>query len=623
MGSRRLGGVSRVGAVLAACAVVFGILPASVAGAGGLQRPDRSARTLPQIVENTFRTLEEFGAPQRLIDHLRAAEDIDSETSVIALGAPDLNRDGVAEVIEWKLTYSLTFGTGEEGDPLGLEDEFETVITIRSGDSGKKLWRKKYDDFVIPVATNVGENGRKGVLSIGGILSFFGASVDRYLTFDSHRGIDGKRLWQRSYTAVQAGDYFTHIAEGTPIAIATTQALPGKATDVLISLATEVSTLFTYTMAVRAVVIDGKDGSDRTHPTIDVGVNWMPYASPVRDLDGDGLQDYAVTNSLGIDPGGPQEPPSVGGTVYARKGTDGSDLWITSGLTFYDFAWTGGLPDVIGGKAGEVGVLTPADPEWRSFNVLLLDGTFGALHWTKTASGFGSPGDVNRDGEPDVLLGTDRFSFENHRASFTATAVEGSGRRIFRRTHTWDFEGLPCPGGICSGGYGLGWGSSGDVHPNRVKETYVYFYAQQDPGPAQSHTIVADGHDGRALVTSDGNMYPAYGAVDGRGDDLFWIETRGGIAEAIVLDGRGGRELLRFVLQRTRGLLPRGAYAYADAFHLPGDRCDEVILNMWSSEGSFYAILDGGSAETLWSYWNGERKEKPRFTIREDHNHTC
>ncbi|MGI8774798.1 MAG: FG-GAP repeat protein [Actinomycetota bacterium] len=616
-------GAVRTMRVAAALALALLISTASPGLARSLiERPSPASRRLPSIVTQTLRTMRELGMPDRLIDRLESRVDVASESDIFAIPVSDLDRDGTREIIEWKLTYSFSFSEGTQGDPLGPEEEFETIFIVRSGDNGKRLWRKSYEDLVFPVDT-IGADGRPGIVTIGGLISFFGPSGQRYLDFESLEGRSGKRQWQRSFAGVSAGDAFTQVSENSPISISFAQALAGKPVDIIVSLATEVSTLLTHSVAARVVVVDGSDGSETRHPSVDVGLDWMPYSGAVGDLDGDGLADYAVVNNPGIDLGGPQEPPSVGGTIYARRGTDGSEIWTTSGLELYDFGFAAGIPSVVGDKTREVVLITPNDPEWRDFAVYLFDGGVGLQRWKKLGVGVMVPGDVDRDGRSDLVMADAWFNFEKHKAGFKVSAYRGSGRRIYRKSYRWSFEGLPCPMGYCSSGAGYGWGSGGDIQPDALKETFLLLQAHQDPGEPQTHTILADGRDGAAIHRGDGTTFPAFGAVDGRGDDLFRIETKGGISVVEVLDGRTQRTLLRTVIQRTRGLLPRSAYAFAETFGLPGDRCADIVINMWSGEGSYYAILDGGSGEPLWSRWNGERRSRPRFTSRSDLNTAC
>lgn len=122
-----------------------------------------------------------------------------------------------------------------------------------------------------------------------------------------------------------------------------------------------------------------------------------------------------------------------------------------------------------------------------------------------------------------------------------------------------------------------------------MKESFISLKVQQDPGEAQTRTILADGRDGRVLSIGKGETYPAGDAIDGRGDDLFKIETKGGISVVEILDGRTERQLLRTVIQRQSGLLPRPAGAWGETFDLSGDSCADIVVNMWSREGSYYA----------------------------------
>lgn len=624
-GCMKARGTARVPARLAvgvSAALILSLVQPARAEAPALLGPPRTSVGTPAAFERTLRTMEELGVPQPMLDRMRGLESVETATDVYAIGVRDLDGDRSADVIEWRTTYSLSVDVGDQSDPFAAGEEAETVFTARSGKDGKKLWRKKYDDFVIPVITTVGD-GRRGVVTVGGLFSFFGWG-ERRLDLESLEGKTGKRLWARSFTSVEAGDYFNHVSTDAPVALGLGQTLPGKPVDVVVTLATEVSAPLASTTAARVVVVDGADGSVVTHAKVDVAVDWHPYADVVGDLEGDGLDDYVVVNDPGVDLGGPQEPPTLGGTIYARRGVDGSEIWTTSELDLNDFAWAYGIPHVAGGKAPEIAMLTPNDPYWNDFALYLFDGSTGAVRWKKLGFGLMVPGDIDRNGTPDLFMGDGWVSLKKHRGAFISRAFQGSGRMIYKKVHRWRFqEGLPCPGDLCGGGWGYGFGGAGDVHPDALGEHYFYLHARRDPNPPEEYLAIGDGRDGSEIMTLDGRTYPAGSSIDGRGDDLFRIKTKDGISTIEVLDGLTQRRRLRTVIQRTRGVLPRSTDVWVDTFGLPGDRCADLIVNMWSDEGSYYAILDGGSAKVLWSFWDGAKNARPWFTNRQDLNRAC
>ena len=589
------------------------------------------------------RQLKELGIPKDFFPFLRDDAKVRTGRQVYGDPAPDITGSSAPEILETDLRYRYSIGEGRQTLP-SVESEVDTRIVVRDGANGRKLWAKRYDRDAYPFSMRVGKKGRHGVVVISGLWNFFGTTEESTLTFDAFDG-RGKHLWSREYSSVSYYDLLTWISKDSPVMIARFDGIEGRAEDLLIGLATTVAAPTTTTMSVRTLAIDGATGTEHLHPLVDVGIDWWPIPLPTGDLDGDGLDDYATTNKFGVDPGDSetQEPPSIGGTVYSRRGTDGTPIWTTSGLKMALYAFTDKFPDVAGDRTPDIGVSTyvprqealplplpipDALPLPRSFwyepRVYLMEGAFGAVAWHKAWEWAHTPGDIDRNGKHDVVLGRFRASFKKGKTVFDQLAVDGFGRRLWARRSVWKFETMPCPRNVCFGGWGFWFDAASDYQPDRIRDVFLYQEVDQNAAFKDKVTRVFDGRTGRMRFEDDSDrvMQPAGVSIDGRGADLVGFDYGNNEVYMTARDG-SNRMLWGGTLSGPDKLVPRNSGFWASGFRLRGDRCGELVVNGYDGDASFYGIFDGGNGRLLWSRWTGPKGQRLTFDGLKDKNPHC
>lgn len=582
--------------------------------------------------------LKDLGAPEIFTDMITQRDaSVEEGRFTVAAPFPDLNDDGVADIAEVTFIFRIRVSDSQT-DLNRIEiEEIRTKIRIRRSTDGKVHWKKTYNDFVIPVPARIGSPVRPGVLAVGGLLSFFGGGAgERYFTLEALDGTSGRRQWGREYRSVGGSrDFTTSIATNSPVSISLFQGLPGSATDILVGLGDYVQTPFTTTVAVRTIAINGEQGTEVAHGNIDVGVDWIPYPIAISDADGDGLDDYGVANNFGVDRGGPQEPPSFGGILYARRGTDGGEIWTTGGLTFMHYAGLISLPDVVGQGMRDLGVATyhPRDAQLLPAplpelpigftdsvpTVMLFDGSNGYLRWTKDGNWLFSPGDVNGDGTDDVVV--ERMKGNRKRLVYEEHAFMGVDRKLWVHDVTW--KPKDCLAGACLRFWFGGAGRMGDVQPDALRDTFVSLGKFEDPGGEERKTYVMDARSGRVLVRSDDTLVPAMVALDGDGSDLLTLQADTSSLAVTARRGTSGAVLWRTELKGPEELLKKKTHPWGTGFFLPGDACGDIVVSAALRNHSFYAVLSGANGQMLWSFWSGGRADRPQVTSRMDHNAAC
>ena len=577
--------------------------------------------------------------PESFLPFLHDDARVRTGRALYAEPAPDLDRNGTPEVLESDMRYRYEIAEGQQALPT-VESDVDTRIVVRNGRNGRKLWTKRYDTDAYPFSMRVGHKGQHGVVVISGFWNFYGTTEQSTLRFDAFDR-RGKHLWSREYTSVSYYELLTYVREDGPVVVASFDGVKGRAEDLMLGLATSADAMFTRTTATRVVVIDGRDGSEKAHPIVDVGIDWWPIPLPTKDLDGDGLDDYATTNKFGVDPGDSeaQQGPSIGGTVYTRKGTDGTPIWTTSGLRMAVFGWTDALPDVVGDRTPEVGLSTyvesktelplPIDvPLLPLFDyrprVYLFDGDFGAKVWHRPYEWLYSPGDIDGNGRADLLLLRWFWWPRRHKSSLHMRGVNGMGDRLWETRSTWRYETMPCPRGACFASFGMWFDGSPDFQPDGVDDVLQGQVVEQNAAFTDSITRTFDGRTGRTRFEDNSNrrFNSAGVAIDGRGTDLLAFEYGDNEIHVTARNGNN-RVLWGGTLAGPEKLLPRNSGFWGTGFVLPGDRCGDPIINGWHGNDYYYGVFDGGSGRVLWSRWTGSKQERPRFSERTDRNRRC
>ena len=583
------------------------------------------------------RQLQRLGAPRRITDLLtRPDARVQTVHYVEAWPLGDVTSDGVDEIVEFEVSYTVRINEGQDLNQIVVEEP-STTFWIRGGRSGKRYWKRHYDDLVIPVRAVLGEPARPGVLVVGGLLSFFtGSTGERYLSFDALRGPSGKRIWNRIYRSVGvSADLMTQVTTDSPISIHFFQGHKGAAHELLLGLGDFVETTFTTTVVTRTIVIDGSDGAETLHPSLDVGVDWIPYPSPVADIDADGLEDYVVVNNRGFHPGEGQDPPTIGGLISARKGVDGSALWTSGGHTFLNWALVIPLPDVVAGGPADFAISTftskqvellpmvpiplPISATREMPVAMLVDGAVGRVPWVKRADWAFSPGRLDGDQTPDVVL--EHFRRKGATSTYTQVAHRGTGEKIWEHRTSVPFE--PCLAEGCLRMlYALAF-ETGDVQPDRISDTFLMTGIYQDPGPDEEVRLVIDGDSGRVLIRSDSSLYPTWQALDADGADVVNASVTDERIAVRARRGSSGETLWRTTFTARRGLLPQDRYAGATGLQLDDDRCGDVLVGAALGKETYFGVLSGSSGKLVWDDWTGARADRPRVASISDLNPVC
>ena len=637
MGMRR---ASRALATALSTVMVLGLFVPGTGASGTRTGERRSAAADLGLRLRMLDRLQELRAPDAVLQALTTDDArVRRGRSVYAYPMRDITGDGVAEIVESDVRYSITIDQSESINSI-VEEEYRTIIRVRDSRTGRQHWKKRYEDFVVIAPATIGRPGHKGVIAIAGLLSHFGGTTgDRYLTFTGLRGATGKGEWTKTYTsATVSHDFTTQVTVEAPVSFAFVQARKDAATEVLLGLATTTETaLAPLTTATRTVLLSAADGSDVIHPQVDIGIDWLPFPDAIPDADGDGLDDYVVINDKGLSPGSGQEPPAIGGIVQARRGLDGTALWTEGGLEFRWFAWTIPLSNVVGDRRRDFGILTynrgkgetviPSIPYLPAFIlerdhevVMLTDAGRGNVMWTRRGTWIHSPGDLDGRGLDDVVVERLHFNFRKNSIRYGRLAYPGIGKRLWRYELVW--RGEPCLLDACTGGGGAGIGSAGDVHPDSVSDRFVAMSLEDATG-RKDRTYVLDGRSDRTMIRSGDGMFPLSVALDGKGDDVMNTSTDKGVVHLRARNGTTGETLWSMSHNLPRDILPRRLGGYGEGFHLGGDTCGDVLTTVFTSSGTFYAVVDGSTARVVWSEWKGAKGQSPMLHSARDLNEAC
>jgi hypothetical protein len=489
------------------------------------------------------------------------------------IAAGDLNGDGLADVLD--VRYTDTRGG--------------SVVTVvaRVGDTGKPLWHKEVrypdSDDVNVAPTRLGPHGRPGVLLIQDTERFAGHDNDddrQGERFTALAGRSGRRLWSQWIVGGRADQIEVD---------SITDELPGRASDVLLSISSQTS----HYSRLRPVVVSGVDGHIVRLPAIaGGGEETRVYAVP--DLNDDGLNDVVINR------------PTMDGTLRAEQGRTGKLLWVIHGhgidpafgMTAVGRISGGNTPDLVASMIN-VGDRKPGVKQAARPEQMLIRGSDGRILWDK-------PGDVvvavhraGRELVPAVeLIDTfqpDEEATRSHPVGIIARAYTPSGHRLFERRvllHTH-------PGADAGDGEIFLDPDAGDIEPDGAGDISIEVVAFGSR-PYNEMGFV-DGRTGRFLPRQLGAAVDAFtdGSLRrGRGTDIIDIEPAGRRRDAIRgIDGVTGHRYF------SRDLSLGADQVILETFgiHAAGGSCSDIALTTEDDPGDQFAAVMSGSGHVLWT----------------------
>jgi hypothetical protein len=315
----------------------------------------------------------------------------------------------------------------------------------------------------------------------------------------------------------------------------------------------------------RAQVFSGADGSPIPGREW-VGVTESGFlgasVSDAGDVNGDGVTDLIVGA-----PGAPFAPSALPGTVFVWSGADGSLIWSRDGESANDHFGIDvdgvgadvdgdGLVDVLvgaenvdgpaGSLAGRAYILSGRDGATiREFD--------GPAALAILGNGVSGAGDVNGDGDPDIVLAARDAGSRREGQAFVYNAVTGDLVHTLAPAASARQFGYFFTSGI------------GDVDGDFLPDIYVPDFADATLGPATGRAYVFSGATGELIhewvgEAAGGGFGIGRGAgdVDGDGhEDMLlcgWTDSSGApqAGKAFVFSGADGR-LVRTITNTVAG----------------------------------------------------------------------
>jgi len=318
-----------------------------------------------------------------------------------------------------------------------------------------------------------------------------------------------------------------------------------------------------FTTSLTPEVIDATNGN-AVNAGAPLGGDEFTFATPVGDVDADGVDDYLVSSGGDV----PAES--------ARSGATGQPLWSTE-MTSYSFLISlVQSPDLTGDHKPDLllGWFTG-----DSTSVHAVDGSTGKDVWT-AAGDYGIPiGDVDRDGRSDTRV-------DNYGLRLTFTAMSGTGRRLWSRD-------VLSP----SGTRGEVW-DAGDLDGDRYADAYVEFVSAKDENGV-----------GKSAATVSGRTGASHGSADLGTPVGQALSLRVGGAPSFVrgVDGKTGYTLTAYDGRSHRAMwrtVLKGAdvqrVATTDVVTLAHGHLGLLVL-LSGRFSNTVAMYDGRSGKRLWS----------------------
>jgi hypothetical protein len=456
---------------------------------------------------------------------------------------PDIDGDGVGDVLSARL-FART-----------------PALKVLSGRTGRTLWS-------VPSATNTlaavyvpAPNGKSVMVVLsetdtGQETPVGGGQVDAF-TVSAVNPKTGAAQWSTTVTGVIEDDPTDAVFAGL-----------GELDGVLMRKNTTPYLLLdryvvdfgaaTVTTSVTPMAIDATNGNV-VHPGAPLGGDGYTFATPVGDLDGDGVDDYLVCAS--------GDAPAIG----ARSGTTGQPIWTTDSTSNSFLISLATSPDLSGDHKQDLllGWFGDSGP-----TVDAVNGSTGANVWT-AAGDYGVPiGDIDHDGRSDTRVVVDG-------ARITLSAMSGTGRRLWSRD-------ILSP----SGTRGLVW-DAGDLDGDHADDAYIEFASAKPNTPAKSGDIVG-GRTGASRAVPDLGWALGVSLRGGAPSFVRGVAAKKGFA-LTAFDGRTDRALWRTVVNAS----DVQQVAMLDEVSLGHGHVGLLALLMGRFSDTV-VLLDGRHGTTLW-----------------------
>lgn len=570
--------------------------------------PQRDSHALLRLqVERSLRDPRSVGTAwvARELDSEEQSSDGSFKT-VVPAAVPDLDGDGGADFL--RIEYDLR--------PARFLFEGTVSVDAYRGTDARAMWTSKLrveGSFPLLYTTRDGDGRGHGLIveQIG--VADLGDAYAPRLGLAALNGA-GDLLWERSFEPERVGSSSVRV-ERIPLEVRFADVAKGPANDALVGLATLTGPNFGLVHALvaetSAAIVEGRKGDVLEPPgtelnwslsprpgDLEYGGDWIPEPLPGPDVSGDGVADYFFAFSQ----------PRHEGRLSMRSSADGTELWEVDGVPIGLFTNALTEWDLDGDDVKDLLLTTfhfppVADESLPSGDLLrAISGSDGSTLWTGTGRFASVPGDVDRDGSPDVATVSTFFAGEDRVAGIEYAAFGGSdGKPLYATTYTLPYE--PAASAFLLSIFG----SAGDLDADRVGDFHFNHTLAQPKHATQRASAMVSGRNGKKLF--DGLPWIALGeSFDGRGTDVFKAAPakRGRRIVFTLADGRSRGVLWSAVYEvpgKLYGTGEVGPFApwLSDGDRFTRDGCPDVWIVLPGDDGMFVAVLDGRDGSLVWS----------------------
>lgn len=529
-----------------------------------------------QVHAGISRGLIESGATAlELPVSVQAGED-DSVIGPLLADAGDLDADGTEDV------YGFVYVVPRQCCA------FKILAQGRSGKDGALLWSRDLGlaEYWYYEQTELAA-GAPGLVLVaedytGGSNSQPGDGAGSRITVIALDGA-GRQVWstQQEGTVEPSDVTGSAVLTGVPDGVYLTDAVPGRAVDVLLTSRTGVLAGLPPAVPrpVAAVltgrIVDGTDGTtvSRVRTAHVTGTDLQAFMHPTGDVTGDGRDDVAVLTE------------QADGTAVAStySAADGASVWSATGLPTDEerVLFLLSLGDLTGDGKDEVRYVV-------GFNGTshVLDGASGQLRYTHEGLLY-RLGDVTGDGVAE--LGSLSQTTSRQQSVINLTAYDVSGRRVGGSTTVF-----PTPEDSGRVEVAFPGDTDGDGTQDVLVGTEVCCGADPE-GTAQGTSLLRT-KTGKAWTSPHERCQPTPLRHAAGGADLVRVASRHGQPDLIeALDGGSGRQLWT-VPSSDRLRTPFcGSFASAD---VTVDGTADVLVNNFSGRSG---ALGGRDGTLLWT----------------------